>query len=584
MPEASTSKATLKLNVPAQKLDTLSFAALEPRAVAKWVEELPLASPADASRQLYRAAAEVGQLRTSMAVRYAMLEILRPPIHHMCATLGRQLANQPAVLPANLQRIADYAQALQNQLAVGYKVVVADGLRNRVDLRAEKDDNARVVVQSAHRAISDLTQTLLRACQLYTAAPKRVWSDLHQLYLLCERFGRSGDSVTDPGNGGASTISEAYRRALLLACARPNKLRQRDLMQLFAELGNWVRLTALQGDPAGSTFCVNLMADEPPVYTALCDADGPNWRGLYTAALAAGLEAHLAGRPTDLEVGERTSAQLASHALAAFSEPTRRSFARTASSGTLSVAVGISNVHFHLAGESEFDDVISRHVALAADDRNPFLRMQVEKETAPDDVWANAFDVGGARMADDIDYEEPEALLSEIRKREPVGEYPTHDVQIVDTSPNGYCVRWAAGSNAHLQTGELLCVREGSADQWSVAVVRWIRTRRDDGTLVGIELLGPRAVPVGARVIQSKGGFTEYMRALLVPELKAIGQPALLIMPAIPFQEGHKIYVNHRGEESKAVLSKRVGGTESFNEFEFRFLGETPLSAAAGSS
>ncbi len=576
------SRTTLRLNVPAQKLDALTFADARPDAIKAWVLELPLANPAEASRQLYRAIGEINRLRTSMVERHSMLESLRAPIYHMCGTLSRSLSNQPAILPANLQRVADYAQALQNQLAVGFKVVVADGLRNRVDLRDSGSADTHVVVESCHRAITDLTRTLLRACQLYAAAPQRLWSDLHQLYLLAERFGRIDDAVVDPvDEERASTISQAYRRALLLACARPNKLRQRDLAQLFTQLAAWVPFTHIRDDAGSGTFVFDLASDTAPRYTTLVpSADGPSWRSLDTRPLIAALDALLDQRPTDLPVAERTSAHLLQHALLAFGEQTRRSFARTASDGLLHVCVGITNVHFHLADEHEFDEILRQtsNASIADDYINPFLRPTVEKE---DDVWSNAFDVGGARMAENPDILNPEALLGRTAEHTRRLDYPEYAVRIVDTSPGGYCVRWSGVSVSHLQTGELVVLREDGERQWSIAVIRWIRTTADKVTLVGIELLGPRAIPVGARIIQTKGGPTDYMRALLMPAIEAIGQPALLITPTIPFHEGHKIFVNHLGTESKAILSRRIACTESFNQFEFRFLDPSPLDQQA---
>src|SRR5690606_26114748 len=116
-------------------------------------------------------------------------------------------------------------------------------------------------------------------------------------------------------------------------------------------------------------------------------------------------------------------------------------------------------------------------------------------------------------------------------------------------------------------------------------VVRWIRQNRD-GTAMGIELLSPRAIPVAARVIQKVGGPTTYARALLLPELAPIGQPATLITPRVPFQSGQKIHIQKQGVRSTAQLTTCVLRTESVNQFTYRmlsgYLENAPLTAKMG--
>ena len=67
---------------------------------------------------------------------------------------------------------------------------------------------------------------------------------------------------------------------------------------------------------------------------------------------------------------------------------------------------------------------------------------------------------------------------------------------------------------------------------------------------------------------------SEYLRALLLPEIGAISQPAMLIAPRLPFREGHKVLIKREGEEQRAVLNRRRTGTGNYNQFEYRSLGQ----------
>jgi hypothetical protein len=87
-----------------------------------------------------------------------------------------------------------------------------------------------------------------------------------------------------------------------------------------------------------------------------------------------------------------------------------------------------------------------------------------------------------------------------------------------------------------------------------------------------VALLAPRVIPVAIRVIKKKGGPTDFARALLTPELKAIDQPATLITPIVPFQINQKIHIQRQGIQSTAQLVTNILSTKSVKQFTFRML------------
>ena len=97
---------------------------------------------------------------------------------------------------------------------------------------------------------------------------------------------------------------------------------------------------------------------------------------------------------------------------------------------------------------------------------------------------------------------------------------------------------------------------------------------RHDGehTSMGLELLSPRAIPVAIRAIQKRGGPTDFARALLLPALKSIGQPATLITPTVPFAANQKVHIQRQGIQATGQLLQKQLNAESFNQFTFRML------------
>jgi hypothetical protein len=59
---------------------------------------------------------------------------------------------------------------------------------------------------------------------------------------------------------------------------------------------------------------------------------------------------------------------------------------------------------------------------------------------------------------------------------------------------------------------------------------------------------------------------------LLLPALEAIGQPAMLITPRLPYRESQKVQIRRHGIQATGQLMRRVRMTESFTQFTFRML------------
>ncbi|HEY8940363.1 MAG TPA: hypothetical protein VIM59_09245, partial [Cellvibrio sp.] len=109
-------------------------------------------------------------------------------------------------------------------------------------------------------------------------------------------------------------------------------------------------------------------------------------------------------------------------------------------------------------------------------------------------------------------------------------------------------------------------------------VVRWAHQTKG-ATQLGIQILAPHAIPVGLAAVHKTGGFAEYLRALQIPELKAINQPPSLIANAISFHEYSKarLYlqpqagVSHQGD-LPVQLTNRLFATGAFSQFGYREL------------
>jgi len=563
------------LRVPEQKTASLSFCETSPKAFREWIKQLPMANIGEASRQLYHAIIELNHLFIPPQQRLQFLELIRPKIHFVCSELSRHYLGLAVALPEKQRKIANLSQALQLHCASGYKLCVLELLDN-----GGLEKNRKAVAQSVHRAISELSATIVRAHQLYCPSPAHSWLECHRLFRFAHRNKLAGLSVDDETlvHRHSSTVEDSYKRILLLGCARPNQLRQNELLHTYELFETWTEHTQCHPEANDdSLFAINMERDAPPVYRSLLQQQpGPDTFGFDTRTLSRMLSDVLdAGSkskdapPPALTMPHRVNDTLLAHLSQALGILAKRNFNRITSQGTLELCVGLTAAHYFISGEKLFGEFISGNNTADDNQENLFIRTARSKN----DAWSGAHD---AAPSDDrlhsadtpinfrgSDGQSPQSGSDKARPQ-------SHRALMVNTSPGGYCVAWESNVPPSLQAGEILGVREQASHPWSVAVVRWIRQVRNQGTQIGIELLAPSAAPCGVRLIQKVGNSSEYLRGLMLPEISVVNQAATLITPRLPFQSGSRISLLRDGREDNGQLLRKLSATGSISQFELK--------------
>ncbi|MFZ5756964.1 MAG: hypothetical protein ACOY3X_08685 [Pseudomonadota bacterium] len=577
----------IRLRLPEQDLHHLTLGSTNPKKMQEWIDSLPMANVGESSRLLYQLIQELNRLRTDGRTRFALLECVRPALQHVERQLGKHYLGQSVVLPEKQRKVASLAQALLVHMAVGYKLVSIDTVR-----KAKDKEIGRIATVSIHRAITSMGEILLRCYQLYLPTPRFHWLELHQLYLLAEGHGLDRTEVEDKGfkHVESSTIRDSYARALLLATARPNQMRQQEIELVWEATEDWCGLVSINDTKENSDiFAFDLQVDAPPTYRKLASKHvGEMLRSIDARELSgklklAGDSGQLPEKNAGFVFPRGFSRELAIHLSQAWGALTERAFQRLAASGTIDICVGLGATHYFLSNGADFDQTIrgTSLQVLMEDRENPFLRNRFGKsgeQIDPADAWSQAYDGGAHRMADEVDFGQVnmtrvDSLLAEsLRNREARLKFDSYRCSIVNSSPGGYCVEWAGDMPAHIRTGELIGLREDKAPGWSIGVIRWVKQLAGKGAQLGIELLAPKAAPCGTQVIKQTGEHTEWMRTLLLPELRAIGQEATLVTPAIAFSTGYKVMISLGGEQRRVALHRQLNATAGFRQFLFRDL------------
>jgi hypothetical protein len=241
----------------------------------------------------------------------------------------------------------------------------------------------------------------------------------------------------------------------------------------------------------------------------------------------------------------------------------------------LDLSLGLSATHHFVSGEIDFESLIEERgaKALTIKKDNPFLKASSEP-LRPKDVWDSPYEsnVGQTKVSlESIDFH------ISANDKTPVaedGKYRSHNVQMVNASAQGYCIKWPQNHSAQIKAGEIVGLKETNSQNWSIAVIRWVSHVKET-TQIGIELISPSAAPYGARIIKKTGGDGEYIRVLVLPEITAIKRPVTLLTPQVPFMPGNKVVINQRGREAQIYLNKLLNDQGAYNLFEFKKMTNT---------
>ena len=555
--------APFQISVPDIQQQKLSFCDNTLDGFESWAKNLPMANVGAAAKMLFLATRELNVTEIKSSYRYKMLEIIRTQVYGICELLSKRFLQQSVMLNDNDLKIVTLTQTLQNQLATGYKRIVLDELQE-----PSRKSEKKLLTFAIHRALTDLSQTILRSMQLYSSAPKNAWLELHQLYLMADEKNIQQYPVKDSRAKyvASSNISEAYLRMLLMGCSKPNQLRQVDLANLYAATELWSSLVKLShGSDAQALFLFNQHKDSIPAYRSLVNPSIANAScSLSLNVLVLALQKHINKETSPLTIPKNITDPILSHLVNSWGAAAERSFSRTQNSGEIQIGIGLLASHFFAANEQSFPYLLKQWNT----------EVKEKKEPKSNDIWDKSFDAGNhfSQDTDNIAFDSIDFISKHGQEGiddGPQGKYS--NAQIINTSPFGYGITMENPPSS-VQTGELVVIKEERMNHWSLGCIRWIRTQRNQATQLGIELLSPKVEAMAVRILNKTGENGEYLRGICIPALPAADQQETLILPTLPFKIGSKVQWQNDKVNQRIQLLKRVNISRSFVQYTFQTL------------
>jgi hypothetical protein len=541
----------LKLSVPTIATRVLAEVELRPVKIRKWLDELPMLNVIETSRKLFSMLSVNNRVAIDDRDRLELLELYRKPVKQISFELQKQYLGLPLPLPEKHKSVAEQSRQFQIEMAFGYKRIVLNGEtpENPVPFDKRRQETALAI----QRAIRHLSEALEISYEIYSPYPLGAWLEIHTLYRHAESLGITEMPMDDGLNKAVeySSVGHAYKQALLLDLADPYHLPARLIDKIHRYLDRWAALAQILAVPPSFDPACRFLIDQGIdragiVYTGDIALEVPErYRLLHTVDLARVVHMQLTTlqngqlpEPDGLEpdfFGEN-SQELLLRLIHTWGAHPKRAFRRSQKTdGEVEFAHGIDAVNYWLNGGRKF--VVS----------STFVGPLPQRTLV------------GSHEKKQLDVKAPEL------------EFSTWNV--LDESAGGLSLSKNGLVRTRVRVGDIIGLRPpGAANPWGVAAIRWVKSASPSDVEIGVQRLAPGAEAVVVKTVTEEGKESDFVPALLLPELKPLNQPPTLITPRGVFKAEREMYMDDGCRLYKILPTHAIEITSAFERFQFRIL------------
>ncbi len=581
----------MNLNLPEQSEPAANAIPSNPRKLKKILATLPNASMGELTKQCYKILRELNRQAMPGKHRLKNMEMIRPLARDIFNNLKKYFINRTLPLPEKSQKIVNLNQSILRELIIGYEIIANETANNSTN----KVDNKTLAIAIC-RALNYLSETLLRASEVYAPCPKNLWYEAHQLYLLAENKKITEQVITNTEIKSETTsIADSYKQILLFSLARPIALRQSDSERVYNELYEWSQYSRISLDAAeeqiDDVFCIHANEDQPPNYLNTRDfSEDFELRILEAGVLVSRIKDIIAERckqKEKLAVGNTIPLETLTTLVNSWGVSAKRRFSRADRQQHITVAIGLSPVVKAIDLSLQKNDTI--------DTRTGFVRTATSTKQDPDftletiaseqqevDIHGymthtevgseenNTWDmIAKGRTLTDTYTKEQKNLLDEKLKQ--CQKNADSHWQVVNISAGGYCLRWNSDDTSKAQIGEIIALQEIDSNnnfEWRIGVIRWMQFTQENGLEIGVQVISPKVVAASAQRVNRPKEVP--FDCIMLPGIKALKQASSTILPSHAFNTGDKLIVNILENRINITLGETKEHTGSFTQFIYK--------------
>jgi cyclic-di-GMP-binding protein len=537
---------SLKLALPTLTARSADEIELQPQKVKKWLEELPLLNAAETGRKLFSTLSIHNRVSFDDELRLQVLELYRYPVSQVSQEFTKQYSGLPLPLSEKHKSLAEQNRQFHMEMANGYKRIAM----NMSAKTAPETREQGVLALAIQRAIRYLCSELVIAYQTYSPCPQNAWKEIHALFAQAEDLGLSEIAVVDDLNQAMpnTSVSHAYKQALLLHFSDPYHLPPRMIDWTHHYLDRWAplaRLTVatsaynptcqflidLHNDHAGLAYTAGTVPENPKRYLVLNTIDLARQVHAQLTLLINGEIPPSEGLRENFfrECGQDLLRRLVND----WGVNPQRAFRRSKETGhRVEIAIGMDRINYWINGGKKF--IVS----------STFVGPIPQRATiAPDKIKNKDILIPGRELS-------------------------IWDVE--DEGAGGLSLSISGEIRLHIQVGDVLITRTtGEGNSWSLGVIRWVRSKGISHIEIGIQHIAPSANPVVIKTMNENGQESDFLPALLLPEIKPLNQTQTLVTHRGVFKPEVKIFMDNGYRLYRIIPTRLIEASQSFEQFSF---------------
>jgi len=548
---AKSAKSNVKSKSKSKNADQIDL-----RTVAKartWVSSLPLTDMGETTRQLFIGLTQFNQEPINPQTRIDITEVILPYTKMVLDNLDRHFLSRSFPLPERSQKVFDLKKSLLMEVAGSYQLAALEMLTKR-------SVSKKRLLLSIDRAIKYMSQVLMNGYEVYAKYDQAIWHDMHHLFLLaCEnKLDKKVAPHKEDTFEDRMSIDDHYKLINLVALAAPNTLRQGEVKRIQEFFKLCLKDVSLLPDAkkikAKYAHIALLNSDEPASLMPVSDlVNSPTSRIFDLSKVINHLDLFVSLSEKS-ELGIHDKWPMLTHSLAkrlvyVLTTIRNRRYKRFVREEKLSMAIRMSDVI----------DMIREN------DVNSFAE-QINQSVEDDNIYeALANEEGISSPWTEVDLD----MLAEDK------DVQLHSWQIENSSSGGYGLRQIKSEQSPARVGELVAVKDpkDEADQWQIAVIRWMDSFKGIGLKVGLEILSLHGMMVQVDAISNREISQNLpIEGILLPTIDGARKEANLIFPGFIFHADDELTITlgSRQQHIRITSVDDTIGTFAYCGFENR--------------
>lgn len=542
-------------------IQALTYIANYKTDIDLWINSLAELELGEAAKQIFITLLELRSFDCSDLVRFQIIQHLEPQLAHLLRSLEQHYLNNTLLDTKRDQQISDLVLEIKSHHALLYNEILARTEQTLTQHNFSlfefnlKKKLTKLRKQASFLSLERLTNLLYSLQILYYDVPQNFWALSYTAYknaLTHQYYTERIDTVLDT-ESTVDTVQKSFCRLLLLYLLNNHKLRQSEIKELMQCIGYWTALVQLFEHPqAHSTYYCDTATDHPPHFYFSHMSVQSQAIYIDLSALCTYIESTLKPNAHYYSKQEQKllTQVLKHHIINILTLDPSGISPRYNEQGTFEIALGMTSAHFFLSHAKHFKETLALDSDIAIKNNLQSLNHLNNETTAQ--LSARRYE---------------QRFNAEITK--------IYQVNLINRSDSGYGLQWQNKMVKNFRTGEFVLLKEHQQDEWTGAIIRWMKNSNEQAIDFGVEKVAEQMCPIAVCLPNQNTPQPVYHPAILYRNPKQ--QFALVLPSAQIFYEEQSLILRFAYTELRIYLKQSHILMQNCATFDFELLEQSKL-------